>query len=708
MFSVKLYKEALRRSLPLAALFIAILMLGAVLIPISAIQAQMRAMANGWNWGAIVVDGMGQNIALTFAMPFFAPFMTLFLFSFLNKRNSSDFYHAIPHKREVLFGSFAAATLTWVIGGIWVAAGTTLAIYSFAPEGVAIINYSSVLLTTLGITVGCLLVIAATLMAMSVTGTAFSNIVVALLILFLPRTLLTSFTTIVMSLTRVIPMDSFGIFGDYTYNIPFSFLMSFGIWGEYAQVGSIVYTGVLALIYFGFALVLFKRRGSEVAQSAALNSYLQLVVRVSLAFVVCLPAIMAFFALGQFTSGDFIAIFGLYCVAVLVYFGYELISTRKFGNLKKALPGLIVLLVLNVAFIVGATTVSNVVLNREIPAAQVQAVRIHENAGWGSGWWGGWRTYEEIRVGEMSIQDERLTALLLDALALNIAFNRNEVPGHLRWSSNHAVFFETTSGRTIRRNIMVTEDVDRQLAELLNNHRDYAEAFLHLPESPAEVFNHQLSSEAAWEVYAALREEVRGLSLPEWRAVYGGGHGMTISVGGGGFIHYGELHVRGFIGNETFANRYPITSVTPRAAELFLRHVNAGAFQDTERVLAHLLEGELQSHWSTVSYLGPSDDHFWFNFEELRGDEREAIILVLLDAIQAQGMGPIDLSRSHFSINIDGWLEDPRGWEWGGGEWINVQFFFHADLEEVAEAAGRAIGSADSWATGGGMAIRVG
>jgi len=692
MFNCKLYREGLRRSAFIAALFIAIMMLGAVLIPVAEIQAQLNAISNGWSTGAFVVEGM-SNIALLLAMPAFAPILTLYLFSFLNKRSSSDFYHAIPHKRETVFGSFAACVLTWVVGGIWLCVGITLAIYSLAPAGVVIINFSSVLLTTLGITVGCLLVIAATLMAMSVTGTAFSGIVTALLILFLPRTLLYGFIFTILEGARfIISPEAFGFLGNTSYNFAFSFLYNAfdlnpaGM--PFTFLPGIAYTGALALIYCGIACLLFKRRKSETAHTSAQNGILQTVIRIAVAFAVCIPAMMVITANHQRFADNSLLLIAIYAVAIIAYFAYELISTRKLSHIKKALPGLGILVLLNIAFITGAMFSRDAILNRDIPPAQVASVRVQTDSPHAQTWTphGPWPSYENIRAREVSVQDDRLVALLLDGLDRHIADIRGGDGYHL-WGYNQwvTVAFEMQNGRTIQRNILLSESAIDALTELLATHPAYTEAFLSLPEHPATIWVDTLSEEAARDIFAVLREEVRTLDLATWKeTAHDSGRAAftVIDSTPAAVVHYGSLGIRGFIGTETYSSWYPITNLTPRTAALFVQHTNAEGQRGVERVLEAMLDDLHAGHWVQIQGYHTPDP--WLSYSLDRpAPHREALIHLLLETIRTQGSAPIDLERIHFSIQVSGWLEDVE-------EHVHTTFFFHA---EDAEAFLTAFGS---------------
>jgi len=674
MFNLKLYKEGLRKSLFLAVLFIAIMKIGAVLLPIANIMSNIRAIEMGWGQGRLVIDGLGGNIALVLALCAFAPFITLYLFSFLNKRSSSDFYHSLPHKRETIFISYTAAILTWVIGGIWLSTGISLAIYAFAAEHI-LLNLSSVLFTALGLSAGCLLVVGATLMAMSVTGGAFANIVTALLIIFLPRTIMMSFTEMLVAATGIITPEAFGIFGDASYHIPFNFLLYFfnisTIFGGLAVVfvRGALYTALIGLAYLVIALFLFKRRKSETAGHPAQSGVLQTMIRIAVAFVVCvLPISMIFMNMQRHHWGmDFIGIVALYAIAIIAYFAYELITTRKIASIKKALPGLGILVLLNIAFLVGVSAGEAAILNRTIQASDIAAVRVESldfvNASWGDGA----RPYEERRAEETEITDDALTRVLLDVLDRNIAVVRARDGLGRNQNVPAQIAFVRNSGQSIRRNIWLTSTEHREVLEILDSHPEYADLFLNLPENPEEVSNWMISEEAARDVYEALRADVRALDLATWRPLRA--HWTLPNVN-----FYGELHVRGFLGRDVYRNIYPITDATPRAADRFIYHINAEGFADVEAGLVYGLTIDYRFHSIFVDGYGERDTvHFSSWDVDMQQAEVIELFTALLEAVRAQGNTPVDRILPYLSVQVSHWSAEAEDGEFRG------TFFFNAD-----------------------------
>ncbi|MCL2408091.1 MAG: hypothetical protein FWC96_00540 [Oscillospiraceae bacterium] len=661
MFSFNLYKEGLRKSLPLSALFIAIMMLGAVLIPVSNISRHAESIRRGFSPGITVINGFDANPVLIISMIAFAPILTLFLFSFLNKRNRSDFYHSIPHKRESLFASFTAAILTWVIGGIWLCTAVTLIIYAFVPY--VIVNITSVLLVMLGLSVGCLLVVAATLIAMSITGGMFSNIITALLILFLPRTIMMTFTSAVIDSVRVIAPESLGILG--FINIPFNFMFSAFDGGNIDQlfIRGTLYTVVLAVIYLAIAVILFKRRKSETAGSPAPNKIVQTIIRVLIAFVVCIPATMMILLNARQTHRtDWTGILALYIIAVIAYFAYELITTRKLSNILKALPGLGILVLLNIVFAAGVMATSHVVLNRRIDTDNVAAVRVQTSFSMET------MSYEEHRLRELSLEDERLNALLLDALSRNIA----DIQADTHWfGSRLAVEFEMTRGRTIRRNIWLLDNELQVFGEIMSENEQFRAVAMTLPENPESLWAENLSEEAMRNIYATLLEEVSALDVATWNdfplnAIPPWQSSSPHNI-------YGHIEAHGFIRGDTYRSSYLITGLTPRTADMFIHYINAENYEN-----ARWYFDELQS--SNARWFGASINEYESGGHPRRHsvDTENPEVTELLEQVIAVQRGvPVDRDRAHFSFNFH--------LETHSGEFVQGVFFFNSADSELLD-----------------------
>lgn len=678
MFNINLYKEGLRRTLFIAALFLAITLLTAILIPVGTISGHARAVANGWVTGPTSVSGLALNPLLVLVPFFMAPILSLFQFAFLNGRHSSDFYHSLPHKRSTLWGSYLLAILTWVGLSLLLGLLIPLGIYQIFAANVVMVHFNVMIL--LGLFAGTLLVVAVTLMAMSLTGSAFSNIVTTGLILFLPRTVLTAFTLLVQHRTPFIPMESFGIWGDIGYQIPFGLIASFGRNPGDILVQGFLYTLILALLYLVAAFFLFVRRKSEAAGQPAQSRLVQNAIRIAVAFVVCLPA-TAIITSGDYGHGDWIILFAVYCMAVIAYFAYELITTKKFGNLKRALPGLGVLLALNLLFTGGVHITQNALLRNDVNPQEIQSVRIHSDiSGQGS-----WNTpsYETLHLQEVAITDEAIISLFTRALNEQMAIAR----GEMHWRSDGWSFqairvsFTGENGREFDRIIRLGGVARMLIIEDLSQNPQYRDLFFAMPEAPSSAHASQAANfedrDAMLEIYQILREEVMELiAQPQGLVLWGqalqhvGWHHhdeepLDISL----FAH---LSVGGFVNGRNYHSSYPITNLTPRAARAYIDYVNQRNAEDTIAFLQSALAGNLDiDHWNFSSVYS-QDPVFISRHTGLRNDFE--FFTMLLEAIENPPPVLPGQEWHYYSMHLSAWDFDAQ-------EWIQTDFFLRVDRD---------------------------
>lgn len=130
-FSFRLYQEGLRQLRLIGIMGMVILGLEAILIPVGRVVSlrQMEHYAEGGRVSKELLNFPEMHPLLVLCFCVLAPLMVLYLFHFLNKRNASDFYHAIPETRLCLFISFFAAVVTWILAIIVVTSFISVAIF---------------------------------------------------------------------------------------------------------------------------------------------------------------------------------------------------------------------------------------------------------------------------------------------------------------------------------------------------------------------------------------------------------------------------------------------------------------------------------------------------------------------------------------------------------------------------------------------------
>ena len=384
-FSLRLYLEGIRQLRLIGIMGMVILSLEAILIPVGRLVniREMRHFTSSSITKTLLnFPEMHPLLVLCFCV--LAPLMVLYLFHFLNKRNASDFYHAIPETRLCLYISFFAAVVTWLLAIIVLTSFLSVAIFLCFPVYFSV-NLMSVLVMCFNVFAGSLLVAASVAVAMCVTGTIFTNIIVSLMIIFIPRLLIYMLVTSVTSSLPLVSSADFIPLLDIGYNVPVGTVVMLGSGGVLSNWQSGVYTLVLALVYTVCAALLFRVRRSEAAGQAAPNRILQAVYRLVLAMVVCSFACYSIFQgiinRSQYASTSYgiYEYIVLYVIALVVFFLYELITTRKWRNLARAIPSLLVLILLNAALVGGMTGLYRSALSFAPAADDISSIRILSN-----------------------------------------------------------------------------------------------------------------------------------------------------------------------------------------------------------------------------------------------------------------------------------------------------------------------------------------
>ena len=174
VFSLKLYKEGLQRIKVVGiAAAISVIFLNAVVPFIEILNSRPYD-------GQDIIGRSVTSVEPYEFMPFgllmlaFAAVFAFSMFSFLNERNRSDFFHAIPKKRECVYVSFVLAILTWIFGILCVSAVLNATFYSFAEF--YSVNFSVVIVTPLVLFLASAMIAAFMILEVSITQPLFNFI----------------------------------------------------------------------------------------------------------------------------------------------------------------------------------------------------------------------------------------------------------------------------------------------------------------------------------------------------------------------------------------------------------------------------------------------------------------------------------------------------------------------------------------------------
>jgi len=566
MFNFELYKEGLRKTKVWGVLFAISMLMGAIIQPIMHLTSHAdnlrRATEHDW-WFVepiLIIRGLDAFVLMPLTFIVAVPLLTLTIFAFLNGRNSSDFYHAIPHKRETLFISFLGSILTWSVGILFITTAISVGIY--ASSGYTNVYFGSILLTLLSMVVVSLLVMGGIALAMTVTGTVLSNVTTAGLILFLPRLLLWMFIALIETRTPVITIFNFPSWVHPRHNLLFGFFDNQFRFRE-LLTGSMVYTLVLGLIYLVLAGYLFKRRHSEMASNPG-SKWSQPVIRIAITFALTLPALTMIL---QYE--DIGTVFIFYLIAFIGYFAYEVFTARKIHSVKRMLPGLAVVILLNVLFGAGVGITSRYFM-REINVAQITSATLDFNN------WSG--SYVALNMEQIEITDEQVARLLGEEL-------NNFINGNVKLGSNHRVnvMFTFDDGHQLNRVLHLP--LESKFVVWLMDYEPYRELYLSVPRNfhsawtwPGDLTQAQIQS-----VLDVLEVELQEIDFEAWYLLVG----MFSHQHQAWFwddviddwavempVEYGRIELSGQIGGMNYWHYFPITEITPRTLALYLYYID--------------------------------------------------------------------------------------------------------------------------------------
>ena len=385
--SPRLYREGLRQLLPMG-LLVGILSIG---LPLVKILVLVFSGFGGVGSTAYTLSNLtGVSYVMLAVLAVFALVAAFYLFNFQNKRGSADFYHALPVSRSNLYLSFLAPILTWVWG---IGLLALLLVVVTALVGGVHLTFALVAVSLGLLLSASLFLIAATLAAVSVTGTWFSNLVVTGLIIFTPYLVTKTFMQLVSGGIPSIPAQSVGAIGSTSIHNSFFllFVQRVNMVSHYSlasYVASIIVTLVWSFVLIGAGAWFFRRRRSEMAGTSAPTKGFQLICRVVLSIFVVGLLMSSSVTFGGWmigTGGMSGAIFSVsslrdgilsLIVALVVFLVFELITTRKWRRLVRAIPSFSLVLAFTAVLFSAAYLYSAHEKRAAPPAGQIASVQI--------------------------------------------------------------------------------------------------------------------------------------------------------------------------------------------------------------------------------------------------------------------------------------------------------------------------------------------
>ncbi|MEG0771146.1 MAG: hypothetical protein RR436_04515 [Clostridia bacterium] len=610
LFNFGLFKESLLQNKLPGIIFVVLSVVASAIMPISEIVSM------GHSSTVYQPDIFSFGIAAIVLM-YIAPFVLVFnQFSFLNKRNSSDIYHSMPISRRCMSFTMLMSCVAWefviIVPSIIIT--TTLFLISGA-----VVNFVLVPYLIFSLIAGYLLLTATTFIAVELSGTIFSSIIVTGLITFLPRFILYAFKFTVDSLVEIASIGSSTPLFDDLLNIPVGGLLTVFTGSPNRDkflnnIDSIVYTFIVAIICICIGLFVARKRKSETALKSAPSFALQNIFRIciTLPWIILMAAIVSndpFNLLNYLIPGSF---------AILTYVIYELITTRKFKNVIKSLPYMLILLAVGVVFYFGVVGTKTLILNDIPNPNDIKSISFAQDQSNKS------KTleYNIMEVTNIKYTDKALNEIIVNSLKTTIVDVKQKNYQRYREGYDQVVVINLKSGRKITRKIRLRQDASDGIKDIKNNSLDFEKAIKSLPTvkeiKSIDIGAGELSANhnAASLLWESFREEYIKLSSEEilQNNIISGSRDVllnpnigtkktqneierssTFTIGEDGRA-VGTILIKGNKGKENFSSIYKITRATPNTFKLYLDLINDNnykIFNDTVSKMKELNEDSL-------------------------------------------------------------------------------------------------------------------
>ncbi|MDR1821110.1 MAG: ABC transporter permease [Oscillospiraceae bacterium] len=587
VFSKGIYFEGLRQGKMVGFIYAGLMAIISILVVVGGTVAAL--FQEDATMSSLPPDS-GLGIAAYMAFMVIIPALMFVLFHFLSTRKGSDHFCSLPVTRTAILVSYTLSAFTWVIIGLLVFIVPIIGVNLFAVGSVYFAGWMALLGAVL---IACLLVAAAMLIAVSVASNIFGQIAVTLMVLFLPRVLITFGYSLAQFYTGILfPIERTTGFLEPATNILTGIIFApFGL-GNFYQIPSVLsalYTLGLAILYLAIALVLFRRRPSEAAEEPASSGLAQNIISALVAFVVALIPLVLLINLisekqryGSYDIGLVIGVAALYALSLIVFFAYRAISAKSLSAVRRPWGGLAIFLVLNVAFLgIWWLSVSAVYgfnptaaeiryFKGDISEAAAQAFDVEANQ------------YSQHLLSQYEIDDDIMDAQLIAAIRRNA---QDAKEGNLYNDPQNINRLNVTmkvGARTVNRVVFLSNEEYAIIVERLHSgHPQVKDLALSWPDpattsriSSQHISNEKDLLELATTLFAELKEQGRAHNE----------FGSSVYC-----EPLDALYIEGKVNGQSYwINGLIIDETTPKTAELFLSMLAKKLPNSLDEVIAQL------------------------------------------------------------------------------------------------------------------------
>lgn len=531
------------------------------------------------------VSGVAGNYYLALVFVLVVPVISFIIWSFLNKRSSSDFYHSIPYTRLCIYLSKTAAILTWIVG-ILAVSYASQAVLFIANKKYFNVDYATTFRMYLAMFICSVLCMAIINVAASITGNILSNICVTGLIMFLPRFILVMVTemTVYHGETYMIRNSGVG-FLDASNNMIIGMVFnvlgisngSSGVTDMVLSLTSNLYTLILALIYIVLGAVLFIKRKSETAGKAANGKVLPMIIRTLIGFTIAFAGVMIAYTNEEYNETTAVVV--LFIISALVVFVYECIVSKKMNVIKLCIPSILLGYVLAVVIGTGANSFGKYEAAYEPDDSKLSYVSIQPMDTYYSSDNG----YFSSISSKVKFTDDEILKYVSEKFVSHkekcISTGVHNYVHNSRGSvTSYKVGFRQ-NGVTHYRKIELTDNESQKLASLLKKDENFVKSYIELPDSDKVVItglSGNMEESDGKNIYETIVSEVKELGFEKWyRIVNSDSEAFLMSV------QFSKAGVG-------YDMALPISKDMPKSYNKYISARNAYVIKNNEKELARM------------------------------------------------------------------------------------------------------------------------
>ncbi len=533
------------------------------------------------------VSGVAGNYYLALVFVLVVPVISFIIWSFLNKRSSSDFYHSIPYTRLCIYLSKTAAILTWIVG-ILAVSYASQAVLFIANKKYFNVDYATTFRMYLAMFICSVLCMAIINVAASITGNILSNICVTGLIMFLPRFILVMVTemTVYHGETYMIRNSGVG-FLDASNNMIIGMVFnvlgisngSSGVTDMVLSLTSNLYTLILALIYIVLGAVLFIKRKSETAGKAANGKVLPMIIRTLIGFTIAFAGVMIAYTNEEYNETTAVVV--LFIISALVVFVYECIVSKKMNVIKQCIPSILLGYVLAVVIGTGANSFGKYEAAYEPDDSKLSYVSIQPMDTYYSsdnGYFSSISSKVKFTDDEiLKYVSEKFVSYKEKCISTGV---HNYVHNSRGSVTSYKVGFRQ-NGVTHYRKIELTANESQKLASLLKKDENFVKSYIDLPASDKvaiTALSGNMEESDGKDIYETIVSEVKELGFEKWyRIVNSDSEAFLMSV------QFSKAGVG-------YDMALPISKDMPKSYNKYISARNAYVIKNNEKELARMSE----------------------------------------------------------------------------------------------------------------------